>query len=173
MQAAAKCVVGVDYPKPIVNHAEASRLNIERMRQIYQQLSRYRGLSKTILSLAPVFFFSNSIPLSTSVIVRFLGVLSFGLLLSVSFSLSFLPLYFNFVLFLLILCFLLSVLCAEYCLSIPTGLLAAVPSNHGEDVNVNGIRGVVVAPSPGKKRHGNGHGESLSQKPPSSAEKKG
>ncbi|XP_031423159.1 cryptochrome circadian regulator 3b [Clupea harengus] len=82
VQAAAKCVVGVDYPKPIVNHAEASRLNIERMRQIYQQLSRYRGLS----------------------------------------------------------------------------LLAAVPSNHGEDVNVNGIRGVVVAPSPGKKRHGNGHG---------------
>lgn len=47
VQVAAKCIVGVDYPKPIVNHAEASRLNIERMRQIYQQLSRYRGLSKT------------------------------------------------------------------------------------------------------------------------------
>lgn len=46
VQVAAHCVVGVDYPKPMVNHAEASRLNIERMRQIYQQLSRYRGLSK-------------------------------------------------------------------------------------------------------------------------------
>ena len=46
VQRAAKCVVGVDYPKPMVNHAEASRLNIERMRQMYQQLSRYRGLSK-------------------------------------------------------------------------------------------------------------------------------
>nr|XP_055073401.1 cryptochrome circadian regulator 3b [Misgurnus anguillicaudatus] len=45
VQIAAKCVIGVDYPKPMVNHAEASRLNIERMRQIYQQLSRYRGLS--------------------------------------------------------------------------------------------------------------------------------
>ncbi|XP_017540791.1 cryptochrome circadian regulator 3b [Pygocentrus nattereri] len=45
VQVAAKCVIGVDYPKPMVNHAEASRLNIERMRQIYQQLSRYRGLS--------------------------------------------------------------------------------------------------------------------------------
>ncbi|KAI7791236.1 Cry2b protein [Triplophysa rosa] len=44
VQAAAGCVIGVDYPKPMVNHAEASRLNIERMRQIYQQLSRYRGL---------------------------------------------------------------------------------------------------------------------------------
>ncbi|KAL0978092.1 hypothetical protein UPYG_G00165780 [Umbra pygmaea] len=45
VQRAAKCVVGVDYPKPMVTHAEVSRLNIERMRQIYQQLSRYRGLS--------------------------------------------------------------------------------------------------------------------------------
>ncbi|XP_051551160.1 cryptochrome-1-like isoform X2 [Myxocyprinus asiaticus] len=45
VQIAAKCVIGVDYPKPMVNHAAASRLNIERMRQIYQQLSRYRGLS--------------------------------------------------------------------------------------------------------------------------------
>ncbi|KAM6979682.1 cryptochrome circadian regulator 3b [Aplochiton taeniatus] len=45
VQRAAGCVVGVDYPKPMVNHAEASRLNIERMRQIYQQLSRFRGIS--------------------------------------------------------------------------------------------------------------------------------
>ncbi|XP_046881742.1 cryptochrome circadian regulator 3b [Hypomesus transpacificus] len=45
VQRGAQCVVGVDYPKPMVNHAEVSRLNIERMRQIYQQLSRYRGLS--------------------------------------------------------------------------------------------------------------------------------
>ncbi|KAM7181945.1 cryptochrome-1 isoform 2-T4 [Macrochelys suwanniensis] len=44
IQKAAKCVIGVHYPKPMVNHAEASRLNIERMKQIYQQLSRYRGL---------------------------------------------------------------------------------------------------------------------------------
>lgn len=46
VQAAAKCVIGIHYPKPMVNHAEASRLNIERMKQIYQQLSRYRGLGK-------------------------------------------------------------------------------------------------------------------------------
>ncbi|KAJ7999486.1 hypothetical protein DPEC_G00194930 [Dallia pectoralis] len=45
VQRAAKCVVGVDYPRPMVNHAEVSRLNIERMKQIYQHLSRYRGLS--------------------------------------------------------------------------------------------------------------------------------
>lgn len=46
VQKAAKCIIGVNYPKPMVNHAEASRLNIERMKQIYQQLSRYRGLGK-------------------------------------------------------------------------------------------------------------------------------
>ncbi|KAF6723275.1 Cryptochrome-1 [Oryzias melastigma] len=44
VQKAAKCIIGVDYPKPMVNHAEASRINIERMKQIYQQLSCYRGL---------------------------------------------------------------------------------------------------------------------------------
>ena len=46
VQTAAKCIIGIHYPKPMVNHAEASRLNIERMKQIYQQLSRYRGLGK-------------------------------------------------------------------------------------------------------------------------------
>lgn len=39
-------MVGVDYPKPMINHAEGSRLNIERMKQVYQQLSHYRGLSE-------------------------------------------------------------------------------------------------------------------------------
>lgn len=53
VQAAAKCIIGIHYPKPMVNHAEASRLNIERMKQIYQQLSRYRGLGK-ILSTSSV-----------------------------------------------------------------------------------------------------------------------
>lgn len=46
VQKAAKCIIGVHYPKPMVHHAEASRLNIERMKQIYQQLSCYRGLGK-------------------------------------------------------------------------------------------------------------------------------
>lgn len=44
VQKAAKCIIGVHYPKPMAHHAEASRLNIERMKQIYQQLSCYRGL---------------------------------------------------------------------------------------------------------------------------------
>ncbi|XP_075875500.1 cryptochrome-1b [Nelusetta ayraudi] len=43
-QREAKCVIGVDYPKPMINHSEASRMNLERMKQIYQQLSSSRGL---------------------------------------------------------------------------------------------------------------------------------
>lgn len=60
VQTAAKCIIGVHYPKPMVNHAEASRLNIERMKQIYQQLSRYRGLGKILAkSSVLVVGFSN------------------------------------------------------------------------------------------------------------------
>ncbi|MCJ8743403.1 hypothetical protein PDJAM_G00093610 [Pangasius djambal] len=51
VQKSAKCVIGVHYPKPMVHHAEASRLNIERMKQIYQQLSCYRGLG--LLAMVP------------------------------------------------------------------------------------------------------------------------
>lgn len=51
VQKAAKCIIGVHYPKPMVNHAEASRVNIERMKQIYQQLSCYRGLGKDMTQI--------------------------------------------------------------------------------------------------------------------------
>lgn len=42
VQKTAKCIIGTDYPVPIVNHAMASRINMERMKQVYQQLSKYR-----------------------------------------------------------------------------------------------------------------------------------
>lgn len=57
VQAAAKCIIGVHYPKPMVHHAEASRLNIERMKQIYQQLSRYRGLGERKDGILPTLVF--------------------------------------------------------------------------------------------------------------------
>lgn len=52
VQKAAKCIIGVHYPKPMVHHAEASRINIERMKQIYQQLSCYRGLGRPITHIS-------------------------------------------------------------------------------------------------------------------------
>ncbi|KAL1007654.1 hypothetical protein UPYG_G00089590 [Umbra pygmaea] len=45
VQKRANCVVGVDYPRPMVSHAHSSRINIERMKQIYKSLSSYKGLS--------------------------------------------------------------------------------------------------------------------------------
>lgn len=43
VQKAAKCIIGKEYSLPMVKHAVASRINIERMKQVYQQLSKYRG----------------------------------------------------------------------------------------------------------------------------------
>ncbi|XP_029576452.1 cryptochrome-2 isoform X1 [Salmo trutta] len=45
VQKATNCVVGVDYPRPMLNHAQRSCLNIERMKQVYNTLSNYKGLS--------------------------------------------------------------------------------------------------------------------------------
>lgn len=42
-QRAAKCIIGKDFPLPMVNHSVVSRMNIERMKQVYRQLSKYRG----------------------------------------------------------------------------------------------------------------------------------
>ena len=42
VQKAARCIVGVDYPKPMVDHEMAAKQNQERMKQVYQQLSTYQ-----------------------------------------------------------------------------------------------------------------------------------
>ncbi|XP_064599756.1 cryptochrome-1-like [Liolophura sinensis] len=39
VQKAAKCVIGQDYPMPMVSHGEVSRRNMERMKQAYQTLA--------------------------------------------------------------------------------------------------------------------------------------
>lgn len=39
VQKAAKCIIGKDYPVPMVNHAEVSKINTERMKQVYQHLA--------------------------------------------------------------------------------------------------------------------------------------
>lgn len=46
VQRAAKCIIGREYSLPMVNHAVASRTNMERMRQVYHQLYKYRDPSK-------------------------------------------------------------------------------------------------------------------------------
>ena len=44
VQRAAKCIVGIDYPKPIIDQEISAKQNQERMRQVYQQLSTYRSI---------------------------------------------------------------------------------------------------------------------------------
>lgn len=39
-------MIGKEYSLPMVDHGVASRLNIERLRQVYHQLYKYRDLSK-------------------------------------------------------------------------------------------------------------------------------
>ncbi|CAG0898004.1 unnamed protein product [Darwinula stevensoni] len=43
VQKAAKCRIGQDYPLPMINHLDASRINMERMKLVYQKLHNYRG----------------------------------------------------------------------------------------------------------------------------------
>nr|AFS34617.1 cryptochrome 2 [Clunio marinus] len=42
IQRTAKCIIGKDYPLPMINHVIASRNNMGRMKQVYQQLAKYR-----------------------------------------------------------------------------------------------------------------------------------
>ncbi|XP_063393633.1 cryptochrome-1-like [Cydia fagiglandana] len=41
VQIAANCIVGRDYPLPMVDHSKASKINIERIKQVYAQLAKY------------------------------------------------------------------------------------------------------------------------------------
>ena len=51
VQKAARCIIGKDYPVPMLNHQEASRVNMERMMQVYHQLSPQAGESNSAISL--------------------------------------------------------------------------------------------------------------------------
>lgn len=48
VQRAAKCIIGKDYPVPMVNHAEVSKLNTGRMKQVYQQLAVYASIGNCL-----------------------------------------------------------------------------------------------------------------------------
>ncbi|XP_014255348.1 cryptochrome-1-like isoform X2 [Cimex lectularius] len=55
VQKAAKCIIGIDYPRPMLNHSVVARHNTERMKQVYQRLIKFKesGLS-TLLNRIPV-----------------------------------------------------------------------------------------------------------------------
>ena len=54
VQKAAKCVIGTDYPKPMIDHEMAANQNQERMKQVYQQLSTYQSQESDIVTSSMV-----------------------------------------------------------------------------------------------------------------------
>jgi len=47
VQKSAKCIIGQDYPTPMCNHEYVSKLNMERMKQIFNQLAIFRRSGQT------------------------------------------------------------------------------------------------------------------------------
>ena len=48
VQKAAKCIVGYNYPVPMINHAKANAINLERMKMLYRQLAQKTGTLKLL-----------------------------------------------------------------------------------------------------------------------------
>lgn len=46
VQQSARCIIGRDYPLPMVDHSKASQVNIERIKQVYAQLAKYKPQGK-------------------------------------------------------------------------------------------------------------------------------
>ena len=49
VQKAARCIIGQDYPAPIVDHNKVSRANLEKLRNIFKALLCYKDSGKTLL----------------------------------------------------------------------------------------------------------------------------
>lgn len=66
VQKNAKCIIGKDYPLAMVNHVVSSRNNMERMKQVYQQLAKYRQCKLKLLKKNSVSLLesSNDFPIS-------------------------------------------------------------------------------------------------------------
>ena len=43
VQKASKCIVGYNYPVPMINHSKANAINLERMKMLYRQLAQKTG----------------------------------------------------------------------------------------------------------------------------------
>jgi len=47
IQMQSKCIIGKDYPLPILSHLTTSKINAERMRQVFSSLNNYRAPQET------------------------------------------------------------------------------------------------------------------------------
>ncbi|XP_026485074.2 cryptochrome-1-like isoform X1 [Vanessa tameamea] len=70
VQQAANCIIGRDYPQPIVDHAKASQVNIERIKQVYAQLAKYKPPGSSIPPILQRPNVTQSSPSPTSIIAN-------------------------------------------------------------------------------------------------------
>ncbi|XP_039765493.1 cryptochrome-1-like isoform X1 [Pararge aegeria] len=69
VQATANCIVGRDYPLPIIDHHKASKTNVKRMKQVYTQLAKYMPVSLN-MQMVPRPNVIQSPPSPTSIILN-------------------------------------------------------------------------------------------------------
>lgn len=43
VQEKAQCIIGRDYPLPMVDHEIAAKANIQRIKQVYRKLAKYKA----------------------------------------------------------------------------------------------------------------------------------
>nr|AJY53622.1 cryptochrome 2 [Nilaparvata lugens] len=53
LQRSAKCIIGEDFPLPMVNHVQASRVNMERLKQVYSRLAEFRNNNMHLMRPLP------------------------------------------------------------------------------------------------------------------------
>lgn len=70
VQQAARCIIGRDYPMPMVDHIKASQINIERIKQVYAQLAKYKPQGALIPQLVQRPNVMQSSPSPTSIIAN-------------------------------------------------------------------------------------------------------
>ncbi|XP_050393395.2 cryptochrome-1 [Patella vulgata] len=61
VQKSAKCIIGKDYPLPMVNHKKVSYINSERLRQVYHHLTTRASVSFHNQKNVRQFFFSRTL----------------------------------------------------------------------------------------------------------------
>ncbi|CAB3237253.1 unnamed protein product [Arctia plantaginis] len=68
VQQSARCLIGRDYPLPMLDHSKASQVNIERIKQVYAQLAKYKPQGTLNPNTVPRPNVMQSSPSPTSII---------------------------------------------------------------------------------------------------------
>ncbi|OWR50781.1 cryptochrome 2 [Danaus plexippus plexippus] len=70
IQKSIRCIIGKDYPMPIVDHTKASEINLERIKQVYAQLAKFKPQGALIPQMLQRPNVLQSSPSPTSIIAN-------------------------------------------------------------------------------------------------------